>query len=430
MSLCPLATQVSYSTFDCTQTWFDAWVNIERRVNTLGQLEGVRLFSTTQPFLFLITLDCNLEWRQPSVNEYSPCAALSVAKSGNALFRCGVASLYFCLIIFPSNRIGEKCQWENAKWHWHHQEELRQVHPESTTHQVTMNAVHGVYLRVLLSVTVCTTIASAHSGQREYSFRKSRLDDSKFPYVTRSHKPYYFTDNIYSNGQASSFPSTFVQSPSVPVFSARSSFPTTISPSVIKHPGTCSHDRSQAACSFNIICHLANGVSVEKCENNSSMTCCYLHSNQLASKYSWQPNYSTNSMNTRFDSSKPIDSFPFHKSIPAQPLNYQPSPALSESTSSLSSFKYPSSKYFQYSPKSLEPSFANSYRLKTDSIAQYETKPISDISRFELDQTNDAVRSTRPQFDKTFFQEIASRKLYARHYQTEDSKWFFDQAKF
>ncbi|OTF70385.1 hypothetical protein BLA29_013236, partial [Euroglyphus maynei] len=50
----------------------------------------------------------------------------------------------------------------------------------------------------------------------------------------------------------------------------------TLSTTVIHHPNTCSNDRSQTACTFNLLCYLANGIPVEGCEDNPSITCCYI----------------------------------------------------------------------------------------------------------------------------------------------------------
>lgn len=49
-------------------------------------------------------------------------------------------------------------------------------------------------------------------------------------------------------------------------------------PSIVRHPGTCTFQRSQPACTFSLLCYLAGGLPVEGCENNIGLTCCMLNS--------------------------------------------------------------------------------------------------------------------------------------------------------
>ena len=44
------------------------------------------------------------------------------------------------------------------------------------------------------------------------------------------------------------------------------------------HPGTCTFQRSQPACTFRLLCYLAGGLPVGRCENNVALTCCMLNS--------------------------------------------------------------------------------------------------------------------------------------------------------
>ncbi|RWS17620.1 Plasma kallikrein-like protein, partial [Dinothrombium tinctorium] len=48
-------------------------------------------------------------------------------------------------------------------------------------------------------------------------------------------------------------------------------------PPVIRHPGTCTFQRSQSACTFSLLCHLAYGVPIEGCGGDLSVTCCMLY---------------------------------------------------------------------------------------------------------------------------------------------------------
>lgn len=48
-------------------------------------------------------------------------------------------------------------------------------------------------------------------------------------------------------------------------------------PSVVKHPGTCTFQRSQPACTFSLLCYLAGGLPVEGCEGDTGLTCCLLY---------------------------------------------------------------------------------------------------------------------------------------------------------
>lgn len=56
--------------------------------------------------------------------------------------------------------------------------------------------------------------------------------------------------------------------------------------SVVKHPGTCTFQRSQPACTFSLLCYLAGGLPVEGCEGDSGLTCCLLYSSTPASSSS------------------------------------------------------------------------------------------------------------------------------------------------
>ena len=58
--------------------------------------------------------------------------------------------------------------------------------------------------------------------------------------------------------------------------------------SLVRHPGTCTFQRSQQACTFNLLCYVAGGVALEGCGSDISFTCCmfYKSPNQdLTSSY-------------------------------------------------------------------------------------------------------------------------------------------------
>lgn len=60
-------------------------------------------------------------------------------------------------------------------------------------------------------------------------------------------------------------------------------------PPVVRHPGTCTFQRSQPACTFSLLCYLAGGVPIEGCGGDISVTCCMLYnpsSQNFASDYS------------------------------------------------------------------------------------------------------------------------------------------------
>lgn len=55
-----------------------------------------------------------------------------------------------------------------------------------------------------------------------------------------------------------------------------SSLPSSDQP-IIRHPGTCTYQKSQPACTFSLLCYLAGGVPIEGCEADLGMTCCVLY---------------------------------------------------------------------------------------------------------------------------------------------------------
>lgn len=64
---------------------------------------------------------------------------------------------------------------------------------------------------------------------------------------------------------------------------------------------------------------------------------------------------------------------------------------------------------------------SNNYKIKDDMLSPYESKSAS-LGKVDTDYYNNAIRRTRADGYKSFFQEIANRKLYARNYDVEDSK--------
>lgn len=49
---------------------------------------------------------------------------------------------------------------------------------------------------------------------------------------------------------------------------------------MVRHPGTCTFQRSQPACTFSLLCYLAGGVPIEGCGGDVAMTCCMLYNGQ------------------------------------------------------------------------------------------------------------------------------------------------------
>ena len=217
---------------------------------------------------------------------------------------------------------------------------------------------------------------------------------------------------------------------------------------VIRHPSSCSLDRSHAACTFSLLCFLANGVPVEGCEDNSSATCCYLKT-PGTTLTTLAGSQSSNVDSNTFRSSTTTSTIPSSLSSesPNQSLSYRPSiinfgnnngnGQPSSSTSISSNYYQPSAQTFrtiQYqtsesiSPEnqitSLSEPSSSSY---LDTI--YNTKPelihsplnVPYENKYENDYYINAIRRTRADNVKSIFQEIANRKNYARNYDVEDS---------
>ena len=45
----------------------------------------------------------------------------------------------------------------------------------------------------------------------------------------------------------------------------------------MRHPGTCTFQRSHSACTFNLLCNFAGGVPLEGCGGDIFSTCCMLY---------------------------------------------------------------------------------------------------------------------------------------------------------
>lgn len=152
---------------------------------------------------------------------------------------------------------------------------------------------------------------------------------------------------------------------------------------VIRHPNTCTFDRNQAACTFQLLCYLAKGTPIEGCGDSSSATCCYLRTNSdqkqsslpspLSSSSSSSPslqplfiqsqthqNYPANSRDDLLTFSIRHDSPPpslTPSSTSSISLSSPPSlPAIYQSSSSSSPSSQPSSSSSQSSSTSLSVS--------------------------------------------------------------------------
>lgn len=224
----------------------------------------------------------------------------------------------------------------------------------------------------------------------------------------------------------------------------------TTNPVVIRHPNSCSYDRSHAACTFSLLCYLANGVPVEGCEDNSSMTCCYLNSKGI--------NAALVSGGEAVTASRPSTGTIYRHVYPASETTSSGGGGGGSALSSVTSYRSPVNTYHSapnsisnyYNPSNsyrtvqtyqtsdtappsakmtLESNsyvdksnaHGNNYKIKEDLLAPYESKSLS-MSKVDTDYYNNAIRRTRADGYKSFFQEIANRKLYARNYDVEDSK--------
>ena len=87
-----------------------------------------------------------------------------------------------------------------------------------------------------------------------------------YPHFDQSHPPFSFAPTSHSS--VPSIGSSGLQ---------RQSSGGTAVPSVVKHPGTCTFQRSQPACTFSLLCYLAGGLPVEGCEGDTGLTCCLLY---------------------------------------------------------------------------------------------------------------------------------------------------------
>ncbi|KAH9388840.1 DNA topoisomerase 2-beta [Tyrophagus putrescentiae] len=189
----------------------------------------------------------------------------------------------------------------------------------------------------------------------------------------------------------------------------------TANPVVIRHPNSCSYDRSHAACTFSLLCYLANGVPVEGCEDNSSMTCCYLNakgisgallSGTASESVPSRPSTSTiyrhvypasgsestgdGSLNSVSSYRSPVSTY--HPAPNSISKYYNPNNDYRtvQSTYQTSDIVAPSAK------ASLEPSsyVDSNYKIKEGLLAPYESKSPS-VSKVDSDYYNNAIRRTR-----------------------------------
>jgi hypothetical protein len=143
-------------------------------------------------------------------------------------------------------------------------------------------------------------------------------------------------------------------------------------PPIIRHPGTCTFQRSQPACTFSLLCYLAGGVPVEGCGGDLGTTCCMLN----------------NSPQMHF------------------PLNSMPPPVTSSSPPS-------------FNPSSPPHSFGTSNSQNHDYPYHFghPTPPTLDP------HTHNTIRRTRPAGNiKPIFREVSNRKMFARNLGGEDCK--------
>ena len=111
----------------------------------------------------------------------------------------------------------------------------------------------------------------------------SSLSSSPSSSSIRHASPYFDSDSRFRSSP--SYPSYSSQYPYQGDYSSESMTGLPPSPSsssntpnIVRHPGTCTFQRSQPACTFSLLCYLAGGLPVEACEGNVGLTCCVLSS--------------------------------------------------------------------------------------------------------------------------------------------------------
>lgn len=60
-------------------------------------------------------------------------------------------------------------------------------------------------------------------------------------------------------------------------------------PPIVRHPGTCTFQRSQPACTFSLLCYLAGGIPIEGCGGDITVTCCMLYNGHPTNSMNLQP---------------------------------------------------------------------------------------------------------------------------------------------
>lgn len=260
-----------------------------------------------------------------------------------------------------------------------------------------------------------------------YTFRTARSDEGdNYDSYSRNRSP---VSQPYYTSSTVRFPATNGAPPAMSPKASAVSYAPSSTPLVIRHPSSCSYDRSHAACTFSLLCYLANGVPVEGCEDNSSMTCCYLNPKGV--------NAATASNKGESRASSMYRQYPAASSestlAPGSSVSTFRAPASYHSASnSVSNYYNPSNSYRTVPYPSTEAAPSNTqvnvessgyldYKQKADLLAPYESKS-QGVGKQDSDYYSNAIRRTRTDTYKSFFQEIANRKLYARNYDVEDSK--------
>lgn len=92
-------------------------------------------------------------------------------------------------------------------------------------------------------------------------------------------------------------------------------------PPIVRHPGTCTFQRSQPACTFSLLCYLAGGTPIEACDGDISVTCCILHDVHNNKKVF--PTHSTSSQSTatNVESNAPSSTPTFKSSFSSSQLS-------------------------------------------------------------------------------------------------------------
>lgn len=296
-------------------------------------------------------------------------------------------------------------------------------------------AIIPSYLRQLVYPVLITYLIGVqchyhHRYHREpkrysfYTFRTARADDGE----PNGGKTFYNSPTVTSTSAPSSppvLPSQILAGNSV---------------TVIKHPGTCTYDRSHAACTFSLLCYLANGVPVEGCEENTPTTCCILQAKNIMSRAQGKSDTlpPTITIYRHYPAPTPTSESTSPSGTTLRPTFHtgsfhQPPPPPSPVSNSISNFYVPSGNFLSSTYTNLpSDSTTNKHSIEAkyqEYNNQKDLKPTYETNQFngnklDNDNFNNAIRRTRTESINSIFHEIANRKLYARNYDIEDSKWF------